>query len=216
MGLHKDVGEDNMHEPKGMKPLVSGAADIGKVVVSKGDGTTEVRKLSHSDLADTPVRMGMWDYNDVTTIATPIALTVADVEYPLTNDGAGPNTNVTYALPALANIWNVATNRLDFSMLGLGDTVDARIDVEVTTTGVNHEIALFWQFGEGGTPYELQIVRQNFKNAGTYTFTVLHSAYMGDANTRDNPSVFLMASDSTGDTVTVNGWFIRTITRSNF
>ena len=218
MGLHKDVLEDNMHEPKGIKPLLAGAGDVGKVVVSNGAGGSSARKLKPSELdsAEIPVRMGMWDYNDVATIATPIALAVANTKYPLTNDGAGANTNVAFALPILSNIWNVGTQRLDFATLALGDTIDARVDVQVTTTGANHEIALFWRLGEGGSPYDLQITRQNFKTAGTYTFTVLHAAYMGDANTRDNPSLFLMSSDNTGDTVTVNGWFMRTITRSNY
>ena len=51
MGLHKDVLEDNMHEPKGMKALIAGAADVGKVVVSTGTGTTETRKLTTGDVA---------------------------------------------------------------------------------------------------------------------------------------------------------------------
>ena len=45
MAIHKDLGDAELHEPKGMLPLVAGAADIGKVVVSKGDGTSEARKL---------------------------------------------------------------------------------------------------------------------------------------------------------------------------
>ena len=236
MGLHKNVAENNLHEPKGMSLLGAGAADVGKLVVSKGDGTTETRKIFLNELdsgaalagqigvsdgagavtAQTPTRMGMWDYNDVTTTGTPIPLTVAGTKYALTNDGAGVNTNLTFALPELSNIWVTGTNRFDYTMLELGDTVDIRVDVEVTTSGVNDEIALFWRFGEGAAPYDLQIVRQNFKVAGTYTFTVLHSAYMGDVNTRDNPGVLLMSSDSTGDTVVVNGWFVRTITRSDF
>lgn len=236
MTLHNALTGAELHEPKNISTATGGAADIGKVIAAKGDGTSEVRRLATTELdsgaavdrqilaADgsggvtmqVPTRMGMWDYNDVATITTPIALVVADTGYPLTNDGLGPNTNLLYALPELSNIWNVATDKFDYTMLALGDTVDIRVDVEVTTTGANHEVAMFWQFGIGGTPYELQIIRQNFKIAGTYTFTVLHSAYMGDLNTRDNPSVVLMASDSTGDSVVVNGWFVRTVTRSDF
>lgn len=218
MGLHKDVAEANMHEPKGFSTQTAGAGDVGKVTISDGAGGSTTRKLKPSELdpAEIMVRQGMWDYNDLETTATPIALTVADTKYPLTNDGAGSFTNLAYALPALANIWNVATHRLDFATLALGDTIDARVDVTVTTTGANHEVALFWRLGETASPYDLQITRQNFKSAGTYTFTVLHSAYMGDLNTRDNPSLFLMSSDNTGDSVVVNGWYIRTITRSNY
>lgn len=219
MGLHKDVAEDNMHEPKGLKALTAGAADVGKVTASDGAGASVARKIKPSELdpAEKQCRMGMWDYNDTATTTTPIVLAVADTLYPLTNDGLGVNTLLTYALPELSNIWNVSTNKLDFTMLELGDTVDVRVDIEVTTTGANHEIVLEWAFAEGGAPYSLQIVRQNFKAAGTYTFTVMHSAYMGDLNTRDNPSVFKVASDTgTTDSVVVHGWFVRTVTRSSY
>ena len=50
---HKILADSELHEPKGMQPLVGGAADIGKVLVSKGDGTSEARKLSLTDLEET-------------------------------------------------------------------------------------------------------------------------------------------------------------------
>tara|TARA_R110000772_G_scaffold223615_1_gene334188 strand:+ start:767 stop:1423 length:657 start_codon:yes stop_codon:yes gene_type:complete len=56
MGLHKDVAEDNMHEPKGMKSLNGGAADLGKVVVSTGTGSTVTRKLTTVDVEGSVIR----------------------------------------------------------------------------------------------------------------------------------------------------------------
>lgn len=50
MPLHKDLSNSELHEPKGMQVLTGGAPDIGKVVVSKGDGKTETRRLISSDL----------------------------------------------------------------------------------------------------------------------------------------------------------------------
>jgi hypothetical protein len=52
MGFHKDVAENNMHEPKGMTTLTGGASDVGKVVVSKGDGTTETRQIAVGEVTD--------------------------------------------------------------------------------------------------------------------------------------------------------------------
>ncbi len=50
MAIHKDLGDAELHEPKGMLPLTAGAADIGKVITSKGDGTSEARFLVPSEV----------------------------------------------------------------------------------------------------------------------------------------------------------------------
>lgn len=50
---HLLLSDGELHEPKGMQPLTGGSADIGKVIVSKGDGTSETRKLSLTDLEET-------------------------------------------------------------------------------------------------------------------------------------------------------------------
>lgn len=47
---HVDLTNAELHEPKGMLPLTGGAPDVGKVIVSKGDGTSEARKLDVSEL----------------------------------------------------------------------------------------------------------------------------------------------------------------------
>lgn len=52
MTNHVDLPNSELHEPKGFKPLTGGAADIGKVAVSKGDGTSEVRKLKADEIED--------------------------------------------------------------------------------------------------------------------------------------------------------------------
>lgn len=53
MSDHLLLSDSELHEPKGMQPLTGGSADIGKVIVSKGDGTSETRKLSLTDLEET-------------------------------------------------------------------------------------------------------------------------------------------------------------------
>lgn len=220
MGLHKDVAEDNMHEPKGTTTLTAGAADIGKVIVSKGDGSTETRKLKTSELDPTEVttRMGLWDYNDLATATTPIILTPVSTFVKLTNDEAGSFTNKTYKLPEVTDLWDEVANQFDFSELSLGDVVDFRFDLTVTTTGANHEIILQLDVGIGDAGnYQLVVHRENFKTAGTYSIIKMFSMYMGDATTKDFPSELKALSDTgTTDDVQVNGWFLEATTRSNY
>lgn len=156
------------------------------------------------------VRTGIYDYNDAVTATTPISIAVADTWYDITNDGAGAFTNKTYAFPDIADIWNTSTNQFDFSSLALGDTVDIRLDVEVTTNGANQDVDIdlvlaVGQAGEYRIPF---IVEQAFKTAGTRQIIRFNGIYMGDANTRDNPAKFQIRSDGTGS-VKVNGWYVR-------
>lgn len=154
--------------------------------------------------------MGWSDYNDLATASTPIALTVAGTFYKLTNDGAGSFSNSTYKISDHGEIWNTSTDTFDFSDLALGDTVDFRVDFSVTTSGVNRDITTRIALAQGGTPYTLNIDRQSFKSAGIYQITRWYSIYIGDADTRDNGGHFEVSSDNTGDTVIVNGWYVRT------
>jgi hypothetical protein len=154
--------------------------------------------------------MGWSDYNDAATASAPIALTVADTYYPLTNDELGGFTNKTYAIAGHGDIWDASSDEFDFSSLALGDTVDFRLDYTVTTTGANREICSKMALAIGASPYSLSLSRDYFKSAGTYQIVTWYSIYMGDSNTKGNPARFEVASDGTGDSVVVNGWYVRT------
>jgi hypothetical protein len=143
---------------------------------------------------------------------------LASTQYELTNDGAGPSTNLSYPLPGLANLWDVATNRFTFTdgtILRLGDTVDIRFDIEVVTSGANHGIEIVVELGTGAVPYQIVVIPLiNFKVAGTYKLTRWLGIYMGDNNTLSNPGRVMALSDGTGDTVKVNGWYLRALSTS--
>jgi len=96
MGLHKDVAESNMHEPKGMTTLTAGAGDIGKVTVSKGDGTTEARKLSRTEMSDTFEHYGQLT---VSNNATVISMTAAVDSTLATNTDYIKVTGIYDAIP---------------------------------------------------------------------------------------------------------------------
>lgn len=87
--------------------------------------------------------------------------------------------------------------------------------MEVVTSGANHAIEVDLELGTGGTPYQLPIIPlTNFKAAGTYALVRWFGIYMGDTNTLDNLGRVLALSDGTGDTIKVNGWYIRALTTS--
>lgn len=154
---------------------------------------------------------GFQDWNDTATATTPIALSGTPAE--LTNDGLGTFTNTAYAVNGHGNIWDASTNRFDFSSLKLGDSVDIRPDVTVTTTGPNRNISMSIELAIGGSAYTLNIDERAFKTAGVHQIVRWYGIYMGDNNTRNNPARLTMTSDGTGDSVVVNGWYVRTTVR---
>lgn len=193
---HSALTGAQLHEPKG-----ADSATIYDTYVSNGAG---------SGAWKSPVRLGWWDYNDLTTATTPVALTLANTQYELTNDGAGSFTTSTYKLPDVTDVWDVATNRLDFSELSIGDVVDIRFDIEFTTSSVNTAIDLDVEFDIGGTPFQISIFEAlDKKTAGTYKENHQRSFYIGSAGVRDNPARILASADKTGVTVKINGWFIQ-------
>ena len=153
---------------------------------------------------------GFIDYNDVATATAPISIPNTNTFTKLTNDGLGSFTNKTYKPEDVTELWNVSTNQLDFSGLSLGDQVDIRIDLEVTTTSANQEFDIEIKLGVGGTPYTLPVRTVYRKTASTKSIVPYFGFYMGDANTIDNIGEIGVKSD-TSCTVKVNGWYIRVI-----
>ncbi len=47
---HSALQSADCHEPKGITDLIGGAADAGKVILATGIGTSEIRRLSFSEL----------------------------------------------------------------------------------------------------------------------------------------------------------------------
>lgn len=202
MAEHNTLTGASLHEPKG-----AATAAVGQIYVATGTGS------GNWEAPATGVQMGWWDYNDAATAVTPIELTVADTYYTLTNDGAGPLTNLAYSLAGLTNIWNTTTNRFDFSGLSLGDTLDIRLDVTITTAGANDNVSVNAQLAEGGIPYGLIVLSEKgYKTTGPHHEILPLHLYIGDANTQANGAFFEVKCDGTGATVVVNGCYVRAIT----
>lgn len=209
MTEHRVLPDSQLHEPKG---IVTAAA--GEVYVADGLNSGDWIPLSADNVVGS-VSCGWWDYEDTATSTTPIALTLAGTQYPLTNDGLGPNTNKTFALAGMVDIWNTTTNQFAFNsgnVLKVGDTVDLRVDMEIITTVGNTAFDVVLEAGVGITPYQLQIVNPiNYKTSGTRDVSTTISMHIGNTLTLDNPARLLGRADTTGASVKVKGWYIRVL-----
>lgn len=199
---HRDIPDDQLHEVKGAATAAS-----GQIPVATGTGTTVFQTVPF-----TACEFGFWDYNDTSTSITPLDLTVAGTEYQLPNNGLGVNTTNAYALPGVSHVFNTSTNYFQFSNLKLGDTVDIRIDCEITTTSANNLLNLFLELGIGLAPYKLNIDQKYFKTAATHKVVANISIYIGNLTTLNGLGRLLASCDTTGASVKVNGWFVRVLT----
>ena len=196
MPEHSVLTDPNIHEPKG----ISGAA-ANTVYVANGSGS--------GVWTNAPVS-GWWDYNDGSgSIALP-----AGVWTTLTNDGAGANTVNTYALPGAGSVWNTGTNRFDLSNLSLGDTVDVRFQVSVTTASSNTAIDMRLVMAQGtASEFTLPVMAEtNFKTAAVHVITHYTGFYVGSTAVKNNPVAVQMRADALASVV-VDGWYIRVVKR---
>lgn len=191
---HVDIPDAQLHEPKG----IASASD-GDVLVADGAG---------SGLWMAPKHYGWETYNHG---GGSQALT-SGVATTLVNDGAGPQTLLTYQLPGSTGIWDVTTNQFDWAAGGceVGDTVDIRFDFELTCNNSNDGFVTELNFAVGGiTPFSLPIDDRNLDAAGSQRVMRFLSFYIGSADVLNNPTTISITADSTGDTVLVSGWYVR-------
>ncbi len=196
MPEHSVITDPNIHEPKGISTALA-----NEVYSANGAGTGSWNKIytqGWEDIADAGAAQNL----------------TSGAWVDLQNDGTGANSNSTYRLPGKTIIWDVVNDEFDFAAAGcaIGDVVNIRIDVVVTTSGVNHEIALRMDLAHGDpAEYSFELMRTNYKTAGTHAIVRDISIYLGNTKTLNNPAKIAMRTDNTGDTVVVNGWFVRTI-----
>jgi len=197
MAEHKNIIDPNIHEPKG-----ASIAAIGTVYTSDGAG---------SGVWSTPpgrTEVGFIDYNDAATAGTPIAVTGGAGYVDLTNDGLGAFTNKLYPPSGVLEVWDAGTDRFDWSDLELGDMVDIRLDIEVTTTGANQVFDIVLELGTGGFAYNIPFEQALVKSAQAVDVNRYNGVYLGDANTLDNGAKFRIQSDGNA-TVVVRGWYCK-------
>lgn len=160
MAFHKDVGENNMHEPKNMSTATAGAGDVGKVVVSKGDGTTEVRKL-------VPIEVGVLEHYGQLTIsdnATPLALTAAADSTLATNTDYIQVTGIFDTIPhGVNNGVTQQTNTLTATLSG-----DYRIELWADTSSSVNSTTIAFKFAVDGVIGLTRRPKNFMRNTGEF------------------------------------------------
>ena len=155
-------------------------------------------------------RIGLFDYNDLATATTPIAV-LAGVPKALTNDELGTFTNKATKPVGVNDVWLAGSDVFDWSDLNLGDMVDIRLDIEITTSTTNTDIDVALELGTGGNLYTIPFVTEMaIKAAGTEAINIYNGIYMGDLNTLDNGGVFKITASKDCD-VQVNGWYCKVL-----
>lgn len=156
--------------------------------------------------------IGLVDYNDAATVITPINIPTGLVNVNVTNDTLGPLTNKAYLPLGVTDIWDSSTDLFDWSELKLGDMIDIRLDLSVTTTSPNQLVQVDLSLGVGGSQYSIPFEDNVFKSSGTQRITRYNGIYIGDTNTLNNGARFVIRSDNTA-TLVVNGWYVKVLIR---
>lgn len=155
--------------------------------------------------------MGWFDYNASGALSS-VTLT-ANVWNPIENDAGGPFTLTSYGPTGIDRVWDESTNLFDWSQLSLGDTVDIRFDIEVTTTVPNETIEVDLVMAKGtSSEYRITFIPLlTSKNATTVKLSRYQGVYMGNVDTLSGGAQFEVRTDAAA-TMKVNGWYNR-ITR---
>ncbi len=130
---------------------------------------------------------GFIDYNDSSTVATPITLTT-DTWTNITNDGLGSFTNKVYSPAGVTDLMN-NLGELDFSELPLGSAVLIRNDFSIIPSINNTIVDARYLLGAGASEYALSSTVSTMSHGSgvSYQFALqVNYLYMGDTNTRDN------------------------------
>lgn len=154
--------------------------------------------------------IGFADYNDSATAGTPIVIPNTSAFIDLPNDELGAFTNKAFLPPGVTDVWDASSGLFDWSELALGDMVDIRLDIVVTTASNNQQVLISLELATGGFSYEIPYAHLVFKSPGIYQVNRFNGIYMGDLNTLNNGGKFKVKSDGNA-TVVVNGWYCKII-----
>lgn len=157
-------------------------------------------------------RMGWADFNDLNTATHPISVTSAGGWTLLTNDKSGPYTNTNF-LPEGLTSSIFSSNQFDFSQLKIGDAIDARLDLLVTTSSPNQNITTRLRMGIGSpSEFSLIFTELQYKTAGVNYVSRYNGFYIGSNDIKNYPAKFEILSDGNAS-IRVNGWYCRFLLR---
>ena len=197
---HDAITDPKIHEPKGVA-----AAGAGEVYTADGAASGSWTAPTESGTI-----IGFLDYNDAATASTPIVITGGAGYVYLTNDEAGPFTTKTYSPTGVTDVWDESIDKFDWGDLELGDMVDIRLDIEVTTSGANQMYDVVLEMSTDGTPFDIPFETQLVKSAGAVNVNRYNGIYLGSTGVLNNRARFKILSDGNA-TVIVRGWYCKVL-----
>lgn len=188
------------------------AFNLLKFIIPDGSPSGSVQAMKSSDLGPGDLwDFGIFNYADNVTATTPINVPTGNVYVPITNDAAGAFTYKNLPDVGVTDVWDEVAGEFDFSQLSIGDMVDIRLELELTTTLINQEFDVVLELGQGVAPYEIPFaVKTNVKTAGAIAISRYNGIYIGNALTRDNPAQFKIRSTNAA-TLKVIGWYCKVV-----
>lgn len=184
-----------------------------KMVVVDPTGTSLILQDQPTPPEQLLNSVGYFDYDDYATSITPLNA-VNNVKLKLTNDTDGANTNTSEPPYGVSYLWDYTTNQFNFSQLSIGDTVDVRVHIQVTTTSINQRIDLTAKFGIGSaSQFENSIYSNQYKSSGLHEISFVAPFYIGSNDIKNYPAELYLLTDGTA-TVTIDGWYIRVIRKN--
>lgn len=184
-----------------------------KMVVVNEAGTSLILQDQPAQPEQLLNSVGYFDYNDLITQTFPLSA-VANTPLKLTNDTNGANTSTSENPYGVSYVWDNTSNAFNFSELSVGDTIDIRIHIHVTTTTSNQKVILSSKLGIGSaSEFTNSIYENQFKSSGLHEVSVVAPFYMGSNDIIDSPAELYLTTDASAS-VKVEGWYIR-ILRKN-
>jgi len=184
-----------------------------KMVVVNPSGTSLILQDQPTPPEQLLNSVGYFDYDDYATSITPLTA-VNNVKLKLTNDTDGANTNTSEPPYGVSYLWDYTTNQFNFSQLSIGDTVDIRVHIEVTTSSTNQRIDITSKFGIGSaSQYENSIYSNQYKSTGLHEISFVAPMYIGSNDIKNYPAELYLLTDASA-TVRIDGWYIRVIRKN--
>lgn len=152
--------------------------------------------------------VGFFNYGASDALSS-VSLT-ADTWQIIENDAGGSLTLTSYGPTGLTGIWDENANEFDFSELEVGDMVDIRLNIDVTTTTANQTIRVDMVLAKGtASEFRLSFVPEFIvKSNTTIGITEYEGIYIRNIDTRDNPANFEIITDGSA-TLNVEGWYCK-------
>lgn len=214
MAVHRDLADSELHEPKGMQLLTGGAPDVGKVITSLGNGSSEVRRLTLSEIddADAPARRVV--VNSKADFPAPVAgvITLAANTVYLLGDDINLGTD-RIVLGANTAVMGIDRDNVLITYTGTSPMFTASaVSVLLDNFRATHSNSKLLSFSDSGTGGNIIGICDVFSLVSAGWLEVTTSATVGTGILLENSGAF----NCTGDAVVTTGnpTFLRSMNTS--